>query len=347
MKSLRLSENSKEDASEPLVSVVITCKNNIDTIKETLESLKKQTFQNFEVIVVDSFSEDGTYEYLLSEQAKWDKLKVLREQGNPASGRNAGILKAKGHYIAFIDADAYAHLNWLETLINAIRRYEKNGIAGIGGPGEIPPNEDFNAKIIGFVLSNSLVSLNTRNNAKWKTARYVDHHPFFNAIYRKDIFEKVGLLDTRLDVGEDVELGWRVRRAGFKLLYIPNAVVYHHRRKSIVSLAKQMYRYGYWRMLLRLIDGSLVSLVHYAPSVLIIVMLSMVMLLVLLPLHSLLLCSILVPCLIYICLMLGLAASVAIKFKKLKAFPLAFVSAIITHISYGLGALRGIFRNRL
>lgn len=333
--------------SKPLVSIVITCKNSLDTLRETLESLRSQTFQDFEVIVIDAFSDDGTFEYLSSEEMEWDKLRVLRERGNSARGRNIGVLRARGDYIAFIDADAYAHPNWLETLVKAIKRYENDGIVGVGGPGEIPPADPINAKVIGSVLSSPLVGLNTRNNARWKTVRLVDHHPFFNAIYRRDIFEKVGLLDERLDVGEDVEFGWRVRKAGFKLLYIPNAIVYHHRRKSIASLAKQMYRYGYWRMILRLVNGSLVRPIHFAPLGLLVIAILTIVSSIIMPFFDFLTYVFMSLSLTYVLLMISLAMSIAIKFRSPKAFPSAFTSAIVTHICYGLGSLKGLCEKRI
>jgi len=338
---------SIRDMNKPLVSVVITCKNSLDTLKETLESLRSQSFQDFEVIVIDAFSDDGTLEYLSAKKTEWDKLHVLCERGNPARGRNIGILRARGDYIAFIDADAYAHPNWLETLVKAIRQYENDGILGVGGPGEIPPADCLNAKVIGSVLSSPLVGLNTRNNARWKTVRLVDHHPFFNAIYRRDIFEKVGLLNERLDVGEDVEFGWRVRKAGFKLLYIPNAIVYHHRRKSIASLAKQMYRYGYWRMILRLVDSSLISPIHFAPLGLLVIAILTIISSVMVSFFNFLTYVFMSLSLTYLLLMISLAMSIAIKFKSPKAFPLAFTSATVTHICYGLGSLKGLCEKRI
>jgi len=347
MNSRKLTSESVEDMSKPLVSVVITCKNNLDTLKETLESLRNQTFHDFEVIVIDAFSDDGTFEYLSAKKTEWDKLHVLRERGNPAKGRNSGILRARGDYIAFIDADAYAHPNWLETLVKAIKQYENDGISGVGGPGETPPVDPINAKVMGSVLSSPLVGLNTRNNARWKTARFVDHHPFFNAIYRRDIFEKVGLLNERLDVGEDVEFGWRVRKAGFKLLYIPNAIVYHHRRKSIASLAKQMYRYGYWRMILRLVDGSLISPIHFAPLGLLVIAILTIILSVMAPFFNFLTYVFMSLSLTYVLLMISLAINIAIKFRSPKAFLLAFTSASVTHICYGLGSLKGLFEKRI
>jgi len=336
--------------NKPLISVIITCRNCIKTLKETLDSLKKQTLQDFEVIVVDAYSNDGTYEYLLKEQKRWSKLKVFRCHGNPAKGRNYGIVRARGKYIAFIDADAYAENNWLETLLEATKHYEKNGVVGIGGPGNIPSNDPLKAKIIGLVLSNSLLGMGTRNNALWREPRYVDHHPFFNAMYSRWIFEKVGLLNEKLDVGEDVEFGWRIRRCGFKLLYIPEAVVHHHRRASISALAKQMFRYGYWRAMLRYINSELVEVKHYMPMLLILYTLFLTILLPLLSLlniYGFLLHVLVAPSILYVSVIVLASLYIAMKLRSLHAFPIAFISALLTHFSYGAGFLRALFGRKL
>ena len=334
--------------NDPLISIIITCRNCIRTIKETLSSLKKQSLQSFEVIVVDAFSNDGTYEYLLEEQKRWTKLKVFRCHGNPAKGRNYGIARARGKYIAFIDADVYAEYNWLEMLLEAMKRYEKTDIVGVGGPGNIPPNDPLKAKVIGLVLSNPLLGMGTRNNALWRKPCYVDHHPFFNAMYTRWIFEKIGLLNEKLDVGEDVEFGWRIRRHGFKLLYIPNAVVYHHRRASILALAKQMFRYGYWRAMLRHIDSKLVGVKYHVPILLVLYTLSLTILVPLLSnMYGLLLHVSVAPLILYVSAIVFASLYIATKLRSLYAFPIALVSALVTHFSYGIGFLRALLRRKL
>ncbi|MEM2292164.1 MAG: glycosyltransferase [Nitrososphaerota archaeon] len=329
----------------PLISIIITCKNSLHTITETLESLKNQTFKNFEVIIVDGFSSDGTYEYLIKESKRWPVLKVFQKNGNPATGRNLAIKMSNGEYLAFIDADAYADKKWLEILLSNIVEREREGFVCIGGPGLIPEKSSLIEKAIGFTISHPLINGWTRNNLIWNKIREVEHNPFFNVICPKWIFERVGLLDERLDIGEDVEFGCRLRKYGYKVLYIPNAIVYHHRKSNLGKLMRQMFNYGFWRSVLRSISFSsnklynllLYYLVPTAPLLLISTSLYIVIF------KNLLLIRILALIFTaYLTIISYVALKVALKLRSMKAFFISLVGSLVTHSGYILGLLAGL-----
>lgn len=109
--------------SNPLFSVIIPCYNAVDWICRALQSLEKQTFRNFEAVLVDDCSTDGTYEMLLQYQATSTlTVQVLRNVRNsgPGASRNYGIREARGKYIAFMDSDDWYEPSLLEQVYHRI-----------------------------------------------------------------------------------------------------------------------------------------------------------------------------------------------------------------------------------
>lgn len=104
---------------EPLVSIVIPTYNSEKYILETIESVKKQTYKNWELIVIDDCSKDKTQEILESSKEE-KKIKVINLNKNSGAGivRNIGIKEAKGKYIAFLDSDDIWNEKKLEKQIN-------------------------------------------------------------------------------------------------------------------------------------------------------------------------------------------------------------------------------------
>ena len=113
----------------PRFSVVICTYNRADSLKRAIESLRRQTYRNFEVIIINGPSEDGT-EAVLRQRA--GDIQVGRcSEKNVAAARNIGVDIAQGEILAFMDDDAAAHPSWLEKLQSA---YSHPVIAAAGGP---------------------------------------------------------------------------------------------------------------------------------------------------------------------------------------------------------------------
>jgi glycosyltransferase involved in cell wall biosynthesis len=231
-----------------IVTVGVICRNEENTIVETLKSLVNQTFKNFEIIIVDGNSSDDTAknasEYLRKTRVKH---KILNEKDFGGRGRafarNLVIKQSSksSRYIAFTDADCVANKKWLSTIIETI---EKSGgdIAGVGGNRLVYENDPWIAKSINYVLTSPIGS---GNNAAFKGTkeRYIESIPNYNAIYKKEILKKYSY-DEKFKGGEDMELNFRLRKKGFKFLYEKNAKIIHHQENSLWLFIKQMYHYG-------------------------------------------------------------------------------------------------------
>lgn len=225
--------------SLPTVSVIVVTKNEEKNISHCLESLVAQDYpkDEYELIVVDSNSVDGTQEICQKYPAK---LIVTKE--GISHQRNAGIQAAQGKYIAFMDADCIAEKTWLRKLVKEIESSDKSVVA-VGGPNLVFDNDPPLSRIIGYAQETLLGSGGSPQSYKVGKHSCVYSIPNCNILYRKEIIAETRY-DENFSVGEDAELNFRLRQKGYKLSYIPDIVVWHHRPRTIKDFAKKMFSYG-------------------------------------------------------------------------------------------------------
>ena len=196
-------------------SVVIPLYNKQNSITATLQSVLAQTYTNYEIIVVDDGSTDGSAdvaEAVLRECKVYGvecKGKVIRKaNGGVSSARNAGVLAAKGEYVAFLDGDDLWHPEYLDTLQQLIEDYPDAALYGIGCttingdklPENVTPStmrgevEDVWNNYPGYWTGSSSSSSSSSSSR----ARLIE----------------IGLFDTRMTHGEDIDMWWRLLLSG-------------------------------------------------------------------------------------------------------------------------------------
>jgi cellulose synthase/poly-beta-1,6-N-acetylglucosamine synthase-like glycosyltransferase len=228
------------DASLPSVSVIVPVRDGARTIASCLDALLAQDYPgSAEVLVVDNGSTDATAGLVRPR----DVLLVHESHQGRAIARNAGIARASGEIVAFVDADCIAEPGWLTALVQP---FADAGVGGVGGEiHSVPP------------VTAVQVYLD-RKEACWQ--QYCvqggrrKRHGFLitaNAAYRRSVLDEVGGFDPSFITAEDVDLGWRVRHAGHTLAYAPDAIVRHRLRETVRDLFRQRYGYGYGRVLFR------------------------------------------------------------------------------------------------
>ena len=224
----------------PLISVVIACPNGSWMLDECLDALERQTYREFEVIVLpdDDMPQSGSYCYPLSV--------IPTGKVRPAEKRNIGIAAAKGEIVAFVDDDAYPDSRWLE---NAVKYFAEPTIGALGGPGVTPPGDGFWAKCGGRVYENIFVSGNYRYRyTGGRVRRSIDDYPSCNLFVRKEVLDSFGGYRTDFWPGEDTLLCEDiVCKAKKRIVYDPWTLVYHHRRPLFASHLRQLGRYGFHR----------------------------------------------------------------------------------------------------
>ncbi len=218
----------------PLISIIVPAHNEEKTIKETLESIRKLNWpkDKLEVIVVDDGSTDRTAEIV--SQFHWIKL-IKKENGGKASALNVGIKNSKGSFVACVDADSYPDPN---ALINMFPYFQEDGVAAVTSNIIVRSPKRLIEKL--QAVEYSVIAWN-RKLLEFIDAIYVTPGPL--SIYRKDALEKIGLFDEKC-LTEDIEVTWRLQRAGYKIRASISAKVYTNVPSKIRFWWKQRLRWN-------------------------------------------------------------------------------------------------------
>jgi GT2 family glycosyltransferase/glycosyltransferase involved in cell wall biosynthesis len=209
----------------PFFSVVIPSYNRKENLLRCLDALSRQTFSDFEVVVVDQ-SEPPVqipeeYERKLAVRC------VYSEQRGPALARNKGFKEAIGHIIAFTDDDCIPEADWLEK---AARHFDAKPLAGLEGS----------------IRSDKI------GDPNWRTVSNIGFEGIgfmtANMFYRRDLVQKVGGFDERFhDFREDTDLAWRVMEFG-DIPHARDVVVFHPPHPATVERESQMERAKMFRL---------------------------------------------------------------------------------------------------
>lgn len=234
-----------------MISVIVPAYNAGRTIVRCAESLMGLDYPNYEVIVVNDGSTDNTLA-LVKEFEKSGVFTVIDQKNSgPSASRNKAIALAKGEYIAFTDSDCIVEKNWLTELMKGFNASNPYLIMGVGGDQQSPADEtEFGRDLSGFFRNIGMVADYVKDPSGKTAITETEHNPTCNVVYRKEVFGKVGLFNENLWPGEDVELDYKIRRNGFKLMFNPSAVVYHYRPENIKQYRGMMLRYGLVQALL-------------------------------------------------------------------------------------------------
>lgn len=314
-------------------SVIIPVKQFNHFLEENINSLLKNSYKNFEVIVISDNKENTSF----------PKTKIIPSgKTGPAEKRDLGAKIAKGEILAFIDDDAYPSRDWLK---NALILFRNKNIAAVCGPGITPPGDNISQKVSGWINSTKIGLASNTHRFTPEKERFVDDYPSMNLIIRKDDFMKLGGFDTDYWPGEDTKLCFDItRKLKKKIIYHPSVLVYHHRRPIFNEHLLQNGRYGLHRgYFARKLPATSFRLSYFPPSIL---LLSIILLPIFYILGKRIFYLDLFCILIY--LFAILFTSVNILFKE-RNIPIAllFIPAIITtHLFYGLRFIQGFVFTR-
>ncbi|NOZ78763.1 MAG: glycosyltransferase [Acidobacteria bacterium] len=231
----------------PRVSIVIATHNNIPLTRMCLESIRSRTeYPNYEVIVVDNGSTDGSAEYLEEEASRWSALRVVRNGENRgfAAATNQGLRVAEGEILVLLNNDTVVTRGWLCSMVRALTRHPTWGLVGavtnaIGNEARIP---------VGYKELSALAPWAEeyvwRNRGKSFSIGMV---ALFCAAMRRDVWEEVGELDERFEVGmfEDDDYCRRAWKAGFEIRCLRDCFVHHWHQASFRLLSDEEYQRVY------------------------------------------------------------------------------------------------------
>lgn len=220
----------------PLISVVVTVKNEERGIGRLLESLLLQA-PPFEVVVVDALSKDRTAEIARTYAARSaGRIQVCEKFGSRGIGRNEGVTRSHGEFVAFIDGDCWADSRWLDALRAGFARSDV--VAGT-------------THAVGTPQYGQLDRVELFQRGNDVTA------PSCNLGYRRSLFDALGGFDPRFITAEDIDLNLRAVERGATILPVPEAIVYHQMRATLARFLIQAFWNGYGRKQLTEKHGSL------------------------------------------------------------------------------------------
>lgn len=218
------------------ISVIIPTYNAEKTIGQCLHALKQQNYPSasYEVILVDDGSKDAT-----GEIARTYDIKYLRQENSgPATARNKGAIVAKGEIILFTDSDCVPEPDWIREMAAP---FNDKSVMAVKGA--------YRNRQKSIVARFAQLEFEERFEMLKKAAS-IDMVDTYSAGFRKDAFLQLGGFDTSFPVAnnEDTELSYRMSKLGFKMVFNPNAIVFHlDHPASVKRYARLKFWRGYWR----------------------------------------------------------------------------------------------------
>lgn len=330
---------NKDNYNKLKVSIVIPCRNEEKHISKCLDSLIDNDYPKYliEIFVIDGMSEDNTREIIKKYIGKYPFIKLINNSRNIVpTALNIGIKKARGDIIIRIDAHSTYPSSYIEKLILWIRKSEADNVGGIWITK--PGAETVIAKAISLVLSHPFGVGNGLFRIGIKEPKYVDTVPF--GCYRREVFEKIGLFDENLVRNQDLEFNLRLKKAGGKILLVPDIVSYYYARSTLRALAKNNFSNGFWVVYSTKFAKVPFSVRHLISFFFVLSICgSLILLFIYRPFIYLFL-------LVFIAYLISnIFFSLGVSFKKgFKYFIPVILSFSTLHFSYGFGSICGLIK---
>lgn len=308
------------------VSIVCPVYNEANYIDDLLESLLGEEDVNKELILVDGGSQDETVSIITARMKTDARISLIHNPERYVSqGFNKAYALSSGQYIALVGAHAIYPKNYFSKAVHYLQHEKADAV---GGPLR-QRGKGKKGRGIAFAMSCKFGVGGT----EFRTARekkYVQSVAF--AVYKREVFEKAGLLDEQLVRNQDDEFHYRMNSLGMKILMLPDLACTYFVRESYTALYKQYFGYGLYKPLVLRKVSSGVRPRHIIPGLFALYLLS-------LPLSFFLPLWILPFC-FYLLAALYFAYTPQ---NKERGGLYALFSFPVLHVSYGLGFLRGMF----
>jgi GT2 family glycosyltransferase len=253
------------------VTLIVVNWNGKQLLSECLESLLEQVYQPITVTLVDNGSHDGSVDFVTQNYPDIKIIALPRNAGFSAAN-NTAFKSVKSKYVALLNNDAVADPLWLKNLVNAIETHPKASFAAskmlfYDYPDTIDRAGDAYTRAGTGLLRGRGASAGQYNSKEWIFGACAGA-----ALYKTTMLEDIGFFDEDFFLlYEDVDLSFRAQLAGYKCLYVPEALVYHKASSSIVYDSRISVYYSHrnleWvyvkNMPVRLIPKTILSHIFY------------------------------------------------------------------------------------
>ena len=224
-----------------LVSIIVLNYNAGQLLLNCVDSLKKSTYTNLEIIVVDNISSDGSQTKC---KEKFPNIRLIQNKKNLGycGGNNIGIKEAKGEYIVILNPDTIIEPNCIEELISAQNKFGE----GLYQPKILSLNEENIVQstgnmlhIFGFGFARDKGEKDVDGRTEIQKIGYASGTCLFTT---RKVIERIGLLDEFLFLyHDDLDLGWRAAQIGINSYYVPKSKIFHVESYSLKWSSKKFY----------------------------------------------------------------------------------------------------------
>ncbi|MBI2484244.1 glycosyltransferase family 2 protein [Candidatus Uhrbacteria bacterium] len=326
---------------QPLISIVIPCRNEERFIAACLDSLLAQTYPKTqtEIIVIDGASADGTVEIIknyLGTAAPSIRLLHNEKRYKPFS-LNIGIREAHGDVIMIADAHASFSKNYLDRCVQLMYEYDSQVVGGIRKA--VASVSTAQARAITNIFSHPLGVGNATYQLGTRKPQWVD--AVFGGCYRKELFDEVGLFNENLIRSQDMEMSIRLRRAGKKILLAPDITCTYYPKATLKEFCHHNIADGIWAIYpLKFVRVPL-RLRHYVPLGFMISLITLGVSGLFLPLVGIIFTSSLI---VYMTIILLISVELAQEKRDIRLFPFLAAAFMARHFGYGIGSMIGVWK---
>jgi len=207
--------------------VIVTTKNNAETLGECVHSILKLNYPKakLRVLILDASSNQSTRNALAGLP-----VEIVQYASNAPAAYNFGLRTVESEIVGFVDADAKVDHNWLAEITKHLNDKQ---VAGAAGAMRTWNSQSLIPRCIGYELE-----------SRYNNPKKVIRASTTNLVLKRAAIEEVGGFDETLDTGYDADIGFRIDDLGYRIVFEPEAIVYHFHRPAFLSYWKQQYHYA-------------------------------------------------------------------------------------------------------
>lgn len=245
----------------PKYSIIVPVYNRPDEVDELLDSLTRQAYADFEVIIVEDGSALPCKDVCDKYSSKLPLRYFVKENSGPGQSRNYGAERATGDYLIILDSDVVLPDGYLQAVEEELTLH--GTCDAFGGADASHPSFTPVQKAISYAMTSFFTTGGIRGGKK-KLDRFYPRS--YNMGIRREVYAELGGF-SKMRFGEDIDFSYRIVEAGYKCRLFPEAWVWHKRRTDLKKFFRQVYNSGIARINLEKRHPGTMKIVHLLPMV--------------------------------------------------------------------------------